>query len=167
LDRKTLAAPAARFLFVMLLSGLVAVAAASRACLGDEAASRSSGGIDVPGEVHEVRTLGSWRDGTRAGTYRVVTLRGGFDRVQTVVTIEWMEQGLDQGVPSVVAARQIELLGDLGPITVSAVQQTTAPNKLNVSIQVRNVVSGEEGNVEAVAGRPGQLTATYTPAGKR
>jgi hypothetical protein len=151
----------------MLVSGLLAVSAPLRASSGHEAASSSSGGIEVPGEVYEVRTLGAWRDGSRAGTYRVVTLRGGFDHIQTVVIVQWLEQALDQGVPAVVAARRIELLDDLGPITVAAVQQTTAPNRLNVSIQVRNVVSGEEGNVEAVAGRPGQLTANYTPTRKR
>jgi hypothetical protein len=167
LDRKTSSAPASRILVVMLLSGLLAATAAGRPCSGVQAASGSGVGIDVPSEVYEVRTLGSWRDGSRAGTYRVVMLRGGFDHLQTVVTIEWMEQRLDQGVPTVAAARQIELLDELGPITVSAVQQTTAPGRLNVSIHVRNMVSGEEGEVVAVAGRPGQLSAKYTPTGKR
>jgi hypothetical protein len=167
LDRKTSSTPASRILVVMLLSGLMAATAAGRPCPGVEAASGSGGDVDVPGEVYEVRTLGSWRDGSRAGTYRVVTLRGGFDHLQTVVTIEWMEQRLDQGVPTVAAARQIELLDELGPITVSAIQQAPAPNRLSVSIHVRNIISGEEGRIEAIAGRPGQLSAKYTPTGKR
>jgi hypothetical protein len=144
-------------------------AAAGPAISGAEAVSGWSdeGDIRLPGEVYEVRTLGAWRDGNRAGPYRVVTLRGGFDRVQTVVMIQWMEQRLDQQAPSVVAVRRVELLDDLGPITVSAVQATEAPNGLNLSIRVKNIVSGEEGDVRAVAARPGQLTAEYTPMNRR
>lgn len=161
--------PAIRhFLFALLLSGLVAVPAGSRASSGDEAARRSSDvDVDVPGEVYQVRTLGSWREGDRAGTYRVVTLRGGFDRVQTVVMIQWMAQGLDQGVPGVVASRRVELLDDLGPVTVSAVRETAGPNGLDVAIRVTNVVSGERGDIEAAAGPPGQLMTKYIPTSKR
>jgi hypothetical protein len=169
LGRKILLAPSTPLLCVMLVSGLLAASAPGEANSDDEAARGSSGELDIglPGEVYEVRTLGAWRDGSRAGTYRVVTLRGGFDRVQTVVTIQWMEQGLDEEVPSVVAARRVELLDDLGPITVSAVRATAKPNELSLSIPVRNVVSGEAGNVQAVAVLPGQLTADYTAMSKR
>lgn len=153
----------------MLVTGLLVASVPSWTTSGGQATSRFSDRVDiaVPGEVYEVRTLGAWRDGSRAGTYRIVTLRGGFDHIQTVVMIQWMEQGLDQGAPSVVAARRVELLDDLGPIAVLAVRETTVPDGLNLSIQVRNTVTGEEGDVEAVAGPPGQLTATYTPAGRR
>ena len=151
------------------MSGLLAAAAPGPASSGDEAASgwNGDGDISLPGEVYEVRTLGAWRDGNRAGTYRVVTLRGGYDRVQTVVVVQWMAQELDQEAPSVVAARRVELLDDLGPITVAAVQATEAPNELKVSIRVRNTVSREEGEVHAVAGLPGQLTAEYAPTSRR
>ena len=152
---------------MMLLSGLLTTP--GPASLGDEAAGRLSGDIDVdvPGEVYGVQTVGSWRDGSRAGTYRVVTLRGGLDHVQTVVVIQWMEQGLGQAVPSVVAARRVEVLDDLGPIAVVAIQAMAVPNGLHLSIQVRNAVSGEEGSVEAFAGAPGRLTSEYASANKR
>ena len=130
-------------------------------------AGRADADIDVPGEVYQVRTLGSWRAGNHAGSYRVVTLRGGFDRAQTVVMIQWMAQGSDQGVPGVVASRRVELLDELGPVTVSAVRETRGPGGLDVSIRVSNVVSGERGDIEATAGPPGQLTAKYTPTSKQ
>jgi hypothetical protein len=166
-----------RYAFLaLLLSGLLAATACGRASPGEEAVSQSRGEIDidvpdevvdVPGDVHEVRSLGAWRDGNRAGTYRVVTLRGGVDHIRTVVIVQWMEQAFGQGMPSVVAARRVELLDDLGPITVPSIRQRPSPDGLTVSIQVRNIVSGEEGAVEAVAGPPGQLTAEYTATGKR
>ena len=127
--------------------------------------------IGLPGEVYEVRSLGSEvenEDGSsRAGTYRVVTLRVGFDHLQTVIVIQWMERGSGQEVPSVVAARRVELLDDLGPITVSPVRVTKAPNELNLSIRVENIVSGEVGEVQAVAGPPDRLTAKYTRKSRR
>jgi hypothetical protein len=148
----------------VLVSGLLAAPAPGHASSGDEPGSTGELDIGVPGEVYEVRTLGTWRDGARAGTYRVVTLRGGLDHVRTDVLIQWMEQGLGEAVPSVVATQRVELLDDLGPITVPAVRETApAPNQLHVSIQTRHRVSGEEGNVEAVAGPPGQLTSEFAP----
>lgn len=153
---------------MILMSGLVAASAPGCTHSNDEAASQVSGDVDVgvPGEVYEVRTLGAWRDGSRAGTYRIVTLRHGFDHVQTDVVIQWMEQGLDQEGPGVVAARRLEVLDDLGPITVE-VGEPTVSDGLSMPIHVKNVVSGEEGDVEAIVGAPGQLTAKYTPTGKR
>jgi hypothetical protein len=153
----------------MLVGAVVGVSLPAEASSGDAADSRLSADVEleVPGEVYDIRSLGAWREGRRAGTYRVVTLRGGFDRIQTVVIVQWMEQASGQDVPAVVATRRIELLDELGPITVSAVEQTSAPNELNLAIQVKNVVSGEQGSVEAVAGRPGQLTVEYTPTRAR
>jgi hypothetical protein len=125
----------------------------------DGAADRQGGDlVGVPGNVHEVRTLGSWRDGNRAGTFRVVTLRGGFDQIQTSLIVQWMEQGLGEEAPDVVASRRVEVLEDLGPIVVLAVRETSVPDGLQLSIRYQNVVSGEESDLEVRAGAPGELT---------
>jgi hypothetical protein len=126
---------------------------------GVRVADRQDDGLDVgvPGNVYEVRTLGSWRDGKRAGAFRVVTLRGGFDHVHTSLIIQWMEQGLGEEAPDVVDERRVEGLDDLGPIVVLAVREAAAPDGLQLSIRTRNVVTGEEADVEVRAGAPGQL----------
>jgi hypothetical protein len=158
-----------RFLAAVLVFGLLAGGASGCARSGDAGAGPVSGepGSDVPGDVYEVRTLGTWREGARAGAFRVVTLRAGFDRVQTVVIVQWMEQAMGAMAPDVVAARHVALLDDLGPVAVRAVRPTPVANGLRVSILISNLVSGEQGEVEVLAGAPGELTAAYAPASAR
>ena len=111
----------------------------------------------MPGNVYEVRTLGSWRDGNHAGTFRIVTLRGGVDQIQTSLIIQWMEQGIGEGAPHVVDEQRVEALDGLGPITVLAMREAASSDGLHLSVRTRNVVTGEEADVEVVAGAPGQL----------
>jgi hypothetical protein len=144
---------------VAFLCGVLALSACGT-MPADGAADRQGGDLaGVPGNVHEVRTLGSWRDGNRAGTFRVVTLRGGFDQIQTSLIVQWMEQGLGEEAPDVVASRRVEVLEDLGPIVVLAVRETSVPDGLQLSIRYKNVVSGEESDLEVHAGAPGELTS--------
>jgi len=117
--------------------------------------------VGLPGNVYEVRTLGSWRDGDRAGTFRVVTLRGGFDHVRTIIVVQWMQQGIGEEAPEVVAERRVELLDDLGPIAVVAVREVAPSDGLHLRVRTKNQVSGEEGEVEVLAHAPDRLTATY------
>jgi hypothetical protein len=57
----------------------------------------------------------------------------------------------------VVAEQRVEALDDLGPITVSAVRETASSDGLHLSIATQHLVTGEEADVEVVAGAPGQL----------
>jgi hypothetical protein len=144
---------------VAFLGGVLALSACGT-MPADGAADRQGGDlVGVPGNVHEVRTLGSWRDGNRAGTFRVVTLRGGFDQIQTSLIVQWMEQGLGEEAPDVVASRRVEVLEDLGPIVVLAVRETSVPDGLQLSIRYQNEVSGGESDLEVRAGAPGELTS--------
>lgn len=118
----------------------------------------------VAPDVVDVRSLGEWRYGDRFGTYRVITRRGGVDRVQTTITIEWLSQGLGEASPTVVASQKVGLLEELGPIAVAPAVYGRSPNRLTVSVQVRNTVTGEAGKVTSTAQAPGQLHADYLKA---
>lgn len=159
-----------RLLFSALICGvLVAAPAPGWASSVDEGVGRPPDALDagVPGNVYEVRTLGSWREGNRAGAFRLVILRGGFDRLQTVVLVQWMAQALGEDAPEVVDEQRIAILDELGPTAVRTVRSTPEPNGLRLSIRIRHLVTGAEGEVDVFAGGPGQLTSKYTPTRKR
>ncbi|MFO1048238.1 MAG: hypothetical protein U1E52_10120 [Geminicoccaceae bacterium] len=118
-------------------------------------------GDAVPADVVDVRTMGRWRTAGGSGTFRVVTREGGLERVQTSVAVEWLTSGLADVTPELVAAREIELLGDLGPIAVVSIDRRERPGEIEIDVAVRNQLSGEKGNVHAVAAGPGDLRAEY------
>ena len=126
------------------------------------AAAREIG--TVAPDVVDVRSLGEWRYGNRYGTYRVITRRGGIDRVQTAIIVEWLSQVMGEGSPAVVASRQVALLDDLGPITVAPAVYGKGPNQLTVSVEVKNTATGETGRVTSVAQAPGEMRTEYTKA---
>jgi hypothetical protein len=115
----------------------------------------------VAPDVVDVRSLVEWRDGNRYGTYRVITRRGGIDRVQTAIVIQWLAPVMGEEWPSIVASRSVDLLEDLGPVTVAPAIYGKGPNQLTVSVEVKNTVTGEAGRVTSIARGPGQLRTEY------
>lgn len=115
----------------------------------------------VAPDVVDVRSLGEWRYGNQYGTYRVITRRGGVDRVQTSITIEWLSPVMGEEAPSIVASRNVQLLEDLGPVTVASAVFGRGSNQLTVSVAVKNTATGEAGRVTTIAQAPGEMRVEY------
>lgn len=147
--------------------GSACIVAGLAACNPPSPPSAATAAVDddtVPVDVVDVRSLGRWRTDTGSGTFRVVTREGGLERVQTTVAVEWLASGLADATPELVAVREVELLGDLGPIAVVSIDRRERPGEIEIDVTVRNQVSREEGTVRAVAAGPGDLRADYVAA---
>ena len=123
--------------------------------------TQSGPGSGVPPDVVDVRTLGDWRTGEASGTYRVVIRREGLERIQTMISVDWIATNLADGTPTVVASRSLDLLEDLGPIAIGGIVTRAHVNGLSIMVPVTNPVTGEAGVVDGMAGAPGELTGRY------
>ena len=109
----------------------------------------------------EVRSLGSWRIDDASGTYRVVIWRAGLERIHTLVAVDWIAADLGDGAPAIVASRPLDLLDELGPISVRDVSTRALASGMSIRVPVTNQATGEAGVVDSMAGAPGELTSRY------
>jgi hypothetical protein len=59
----------------------------------------------LPGEVREVNSAGRWRTADAGGVYRVIVLRGGYERIADRLYIQWVRDGAADQQPRVIRTR--------------------------------------------------------------
>lgn len=112
-------------------------------------------------DVVDVRSLGRWHAGDKSGNYRVVIRQEGFERIQTMIVVDWISSSLADGTLSVVASRPLNMLEELGPISVGPATSHSLPTGLSIVVPVTNQATGEKGVLETLAGAPGDLNSRY------
>lgn len=109
----------------------------------------------LPGEIHEIHSAGRWRTSEAEGFYRVIVLRGGYERVAQRLYVQWMRDGDSEGPPRVVATAGIAAINDPGPFTFAHALHAAATNQLHVTVDARHGYTGQRRQFVVVATTPG------------
>jgi hypothetical protein len=113
--------------------GLTLAGAAAADELSDHVAA-------IPGAVEEVRLGGSWQEGDRTGSYRIVVARNGGERITARLFIQWIAYGA-AGEATVEDSVEIKELAELGVDIVNFVSESDVDG-LSVFVETANDAGG-------------------------
>ena len=114
---------------------------------------------DLPASVREVRSAGRWRADTGSGVYRVIVVRGGYEKYSDLLFIQWIRVNVN-GEPDVVATVGVKEVNDDGPVTLTHSLRAEGTNRLTITLNTHHSASGQRAQVILVATTPTKYSAT-------
>lgn len=115
---------------VAAFAACIALGSASVPALADDVFDGIAG---LPGSVEDVRIGGTWEDGGKIGTYRILVTRTGGEAVTARMFVQWVAYE-DDGGATVEHTIEIEELGALGVDVIDFTSDADADG-LSVFIQ--------------------------------
>jgi hypothetical protein len=109
----------------------------------------------LPGEIQQVGSAGRWRTSEAQGFYRVIVLRGGYERVIQRLYVQWMRDADSENPPRVVATTGVTEINDAGPYTFTHALRAVATNRLRVTVDARHGYTGRRQRFVVEAAAPG------------
>jgi hypothetical protein len=112
----------------------------------------------IPGNIEDVRIVGSWNQGGQSGVYRVLVARSGGDMVTARMFLQWLAYD-DNGGAKVTDTIEIEEFAQLN-VDIVDFNSSSDGNPLTINIQTLDPNGNADKNYLLTVNSPTQHTLT-------